>query len=111
MKKIPPATIIVSALVIVIILISIILVEMQHHGMIRLTPIDLPYGLMRAGENIVALYRFNKTQWYGELIAYRMVEKLQLEDRCPGCTEQILALELERELLIAEVLEKYNSGN
>lgn len=107
MKDIPPAFIVAGAIVLIF-LTSIILVEIQHRGMVRLTPLDLPYGLMRAGENVVALYRFNKTEWQGELLAYRTVEIVFLKDRCPECIAQIQALELERQKLIDQILLESN---
>ena len=73
--------------------------EMQHRGMTMFTPQDAPYGIMRAGEAIMSMYQFNKGDWNAELIQMREMEKTQLQQRCPECTEQIQQLEQEQAMI------------
>ncbi|MEM5778234.1 MAG: hypothetical protein QXD43_02430 [Candidatus Aenigmatarchaeota archaeon] len=71
------------------------LAELQHRNVTNFVPEDLPYGIMRAGENIMALYQLNKSQWNNELIRVRERERTQLQIKCPNCTQQIRELEQE----------------
>ena len=74
---------------------STALAEMQHRNLTKFTPEDLPYGIMRAGENIMSLYQTNKSQWNSELIRVREMERNELQKKCPNCTQQIQELEEE----------------
>jgi hypothetical protein len=72
------------------------LAEMQHRNVTKFTPEDLPYGIMRAGENIMGLYQADKGRWNGELIRVREMERTELQKKCPTCTQQIQELEQEQ---------------
>jgi hypothetical protein len=92
------------------------LAEMQHRNITKFTPEDLPYGIMRAGENLMGMYQFNKTQWNGELIRTRGMEKTELQKKCPNCAQQIQQLVQEQTMLGAEQeaetkAENKNQGN
>jgi TolA-binding protein len=70
--------------------------EMQHREMITLTPDNPAYGIMKAGEGVMNMYQFNKTEWYGRMEQTRSREMNQLQQNCPECSEQIQQLEQER---------------
>lgn len=73
------------------------LAEMQHRNVTKFTPGDLPYGIMRAGENIMGLYQPDKGKWNGELIRVREMERVELQKKCPACTQQIQELQQEQQ--------------
>ncbi|NIO44151.1 MAG: hypothetical protein GTN36_01160 [Candidatus Aenigmarchaeota archaeon] len=70
--------------------------SMQHSGDMKLTPVDAPYGIMRAGEAIMGAFQPDKGAWNGELIRVREMERTELQKRCPECKEQIQQLEQEQ---------------
>ncbi len=72
------------------------LAEMQHRNITQFTPEDLPYGIMRAGENIMGMYQMDKGAWNGELIRMRETERTRLQQRCPNCTQQLQELAQEQ---------------
>lgn len=82
------------------------LAEMQHRNITKFTPNDLPYGVMRAGEAIMGLYRFNKSEWNGELVRVRQMERVELQNKCPDCTQQIQELEQEEVRIMEQERER-----
>jgi len=72
------------------------LAEMQHRGATQFVPGDLPYGVMKFGENFMGMYQPDKGAWNGELIRMRETERTRLQQRCPTCTQQIQELEQEQ---------------
>lgn len=70
--------------------------EMQHRNMITITPDNMAYGVMKAGEGVMSMYQFNKAEWYGNMEKTREREMNQLQTNCPECTEQMQQLEQER---------------
>ena len=70
--------------------------SMQHSGATKFTPVDAPYGIMRAGEAIMGAFQPDKGAWNGELIRVREMERTELQKRCPECKEQIQQLEQEQ---------------
>ena len=86
------------------------LAEMQHAGITKFTPGDISYGVMRFGEGIMSMYRFNKTAWNGELLRVREMEKQELQNRCPSCSQQIQQLEQEMQQIKERVRTEYGTG-
>ncbi len=99
LKGVVPAIAIIAALAAAGIGTPVALAEMQHRQMTKFTPGDLTYGVMRAGEAIMSVYRFNKQEWDQELISVREMERTELQRKCPQCTQQLQELEEEKLML------------
>jgi len=96
LKGIAPAIAIIAILAAAGVGAPVAIASMQHSGSTKFTPVDAPYGIMRAGEAIMGAFQADKGAWNGELIRVREMERTELQKRCPECKEQIQQLEQEQ---------------
>lgn len=92
------------------VVVPVSLAEMQHRGMARFTPDEPLYGVMRAGEAVMGMYRLNKAEWNQEKLRVREMERSELQRKCPECTEEMQQLDQERMRIEERIRTGYGTG-
>lgn len=92
------------------VVVPVSLAEMQHRGMVKITPDEPIYGVMKAGESVMGMYRFNKAKWNQERLEVREMERNELQRKCPECTEEMQQLEQERLRIEERIRTGYGTG-
>lgn len=92
------------------VVVPVSLAEMQHRGITKFTPDEPVYGVMRAGETVMGLYRFNKAKWNQERLEVREMERNELQRKCPECTEEMQQLDQERMRIEERIRTGYGTG-